>query len=54
MFNTFVLALIEVVGSAILIVTAGLGLPLFVRWVCLVGSVLLEKMQLRKLKGQTQ
>jgi len=48
MFNTFLFALIEVLGNALFIVFLGLGLPLFLRWCLLVGSVLCEKFQLER------
>lgn len=48
MFNTFLLALAEVLATTLLMLAAGVGAPLFIRWLLLVGSVLKEKLEGQK------
>ena len=50
MLNEFLLALVEVLTTTLLMLAAGVGAPLFIRWCCLIGSVLLEKWQARREK----
>lgn len=48
MFSSSLLILAETAANAFFILILFFGLPLFIRWCCLIGSVLLEKWQTRQ------